>query len=61
MFVLTDRQSLILKVGKKKNFSYETKAPMSFIPIRRISLWCPIFKRKETICEPVFVPIANEI
>ena len=31
----------------KKSFSYETKALMSFISMRRMSLWCPITKRKE--------------
>ena len=31
----------------KKSFSYEPNASMSFIPIRKISLWCPIMKRKE--------------
>ena len=35
------------KNGWMKSFSYETKASMSFISMRRMSLWCPILKRKE--------------
>ena len=31
----------------QKSFSYESKESMSFIPTRRMSLWCPIMKRKE--------------
>ena len=35
------------KNGKKRSFSYEIKAPISFIPMRRMNLWCPIIKTKE--------------
>ena len=49
MFILIDRQSLILKNGGKKSFSYEDKAIMSFIAMRRMSL-------KILLCESVFVP-----
>ena len=38
MFVLIDGRTLILKNGGKKSFSCETKALMSFIPMRRMSL-----------------------
>ena len=37
------------KIGNKKSFSYETKASISLIPMRRMCLWCPIMKRKEII------------
>ena len=37
------------KNGKKRCFSYETKASISFIPMRRMRLWCLITKRKEII------------
>ena len=37
------------KNGRKRDFSYETKASKSFIPMRRICLWCPIIKRNEVI------------
>ena len=37
------------KIGNKRSFFYETKAPISFILIRRMSWWCPIMKRKEII------------
>ena len=37
------------KIGRKRSFSYETKASIIFIPMRRISLWCPIMKKKEII------------
>ena len=37
------------KIGRKRSFSYETKASIPFIPNRRMCLWCPIMKRKEII------------
>ena len=37
------------KNGGKRYFSYETKAWLSFIPMRRTHLWCLIVKRKEFI------------
>ena len=37
------------KNGWKRSFSYETKTSMSFIPMRKISLWFPIMKRKQII------------
>ena len=37
------------KNGRKWSFSYETNASKSFIPTRRMWLWCPILKRKEII------------
>ena len=35
--------------GGKRSFSYETKALTSFILIRRMTLWCPIMKKNESI------------
>ena len=35
------------KTGKNWCFSYETKASILFIPMRRICFWCRIMKRKE--------------
>ena len=32
------------KNGNKRSFSYDTKASISLIPLRRTSLWCPIMK-----------------
>ena len=40
-------KSIASKNGGKICFSNETKASISFIPMRRICLWCPIIKRKE--------------
>ena len=37
------------KIGNRRNFSYKTKASISFIPLRRMCLWYPIMKRKEII------------
>ena len=37
------------KNGRKRSFSYETKASISFISTRRMCLWCPIMKRREII------------
>ena len=39
------------KNGKKRSFSYETKASISFIPMRRMCLWCQIMKIKEIIMQ----------
>ena len=35
------------KIGNKRCFSYETKALISLIPLRRICLWFPIMNRKD--------------
>ena len=37
------------KNSRKRSFSYETKASISFIPTRRMCLWGPIMKGKEII------------
>ena len=37
------------KNGSKGSFSYESKASISLILMRRMCLWCPIMKRKEII------------
>ena len=37
------------KDRRKRTFSYETKASISYIPIRRISLWFLTMKRKDII------------
>ena len=49
MFIQIDKGTLILKNGGKRSFLYKTKELMSFIPMRRMSLWFPIMKRKEII------------
>ena len=43
------KMNLNSKNGGKTRFSYETKASKSIIPMRRMSLWCLIMKRKEII------------
>ena len=35
------------KIGNRRSFSYDTKASISLIPIRRTSLWCPIMTWNE--------------
>ena len=55
MFVLIDRRNLILKYSGRKSFLNETKASMTFILIRRMSLWCPIMKERRLLCEFMFV------
>ena len=37
------------KKDNKRSFSYDTKASISLIPMRRMWLWFPIMKRKEII------------
>ena len=44
-----EKRTLVPKIVKKDAFSYETIASISFIPTRRMCLWCPIIKRKEII------------
>ena len=45
------------KIGNKRSFSFETKASISLIPMRRMCLWLPIMKRKRLLCESMFIPI----
>ena len=45
------------KNDEKISFSNETKALMSFSPLRRMNLWCPIMKKMRLLYESVFVPI----
>ena len=45
------------KNSKKKSFSYETKASISFTLMMRICLWCPIIKEKRILCESMFTLI----
>ena len=33
------------KIGNKRSFTYETKAPISLIPKRIMCLWCSIIKK----------------
>ena len=44
-----DKQTLILKNGGKRSYSYKTKVSMSFIPMTRRRLWFKIIRRKEII------------
>ena len=44
MFVPLDKWTITLKNDGKRSFSFETKALISFILMRRISLWCAIMK-----------------
>ena len=37
------------KNGRERRFSYETKASIPFIPIRRMYLWCPTMKWNKSI------------
>ena len=46
MFATIGEWTLILKNGGEKKLFPWTEALMSFIPMRKISLWCPILKRK---------------
>ena len=39
----------------KKRFSHEAKASTSFIAMCRMSLWCPIMKKRRLLCAPIFV------
>ena len=49
------------KIANKSSFSYEIKALISLIPKRRMCFWCPITKRKEILCESMFIPIEIRI
>ena len=60
VLIQIDRRTLILKIGGKRSFSYETKASMLFIPIRRMSLWCQSWTERRLLCELIFVPIDRQ-
>ena len=49
VFVPINKRTLIPKNGGKRSFSFETKASLSFILIKRLCLWCPILKGKKII------------
>ena len=51
------RMNINSKNGRKKCFSYETKARMPFIPMRRMWFWCVIMKEKRLLCEFIFAQI----
>ena len=47
IFVPINKWTLTLKNNEKRSFCYETKASMSFIPMREMSLCCTMMKGKE--------------
>ena len=49
------------KNGRKRCFPYETKASISFIPMKTMCLWCPIKKKRGLLCESIFVQIDKRI
>ena len=49
MFVTIGKWPLTLNNDGNRRLSYEAKASMSFIPMRRMSLSCPIKKKKITM------------
>ena len=56
-FIPIEKRSWIPKNGGKRSFSYKTNDPMSLIPMKRMSLWSSITKKKgRLLCESVFVP-----
>ena len=48
-FIQIGNWTLILKNSGKRSLSHETKASMPVIPMRRMSLWFTIMKKKEII------------
>ena len=59
LFVQFKKWILILKMVERKSFSYETKASVPFIPMKKLCLWCPIMKKKTLLCESVFLLIGK--
>ena len=57
MFVKIDGTTLSPKNTAKKSFSYQAKAFISSILIRRICLWCPIMKKRRLLPATKFVMI----
>ena len=43
--------------SRKRSFSYQIKALLSFIPMKRMCLWYPIMKQKVLLWEFMFVQI----
>ena len=60
MSIQTVKRILILKNNGKRSFSNETKASMSFIPIRRTSLWFTIIKKMRLLAESIFIEIDKQ-
>ena len=60
MFILIDKRTLILKNVGKRNFSYETKASVSFIRMSKMTLRGLIMKGKGIISEFMFILIERE-
>ena len=55
------KKELYSKNRGKRCFSYETRASIPFILVRRMNLWHPIIKRKEIIMWIRVYPIENRI
>ena len=45
------------KIGNKRCFSFETKASISLILMRRMCLWFQAWREKGLLCESTFMPI----
>ena len=45
------------KTGRKRKFYYETKASLSFIPMKRMCLWFLVMKKRILLRESVFITI----
>ena len=45
------KTNFYFKNGGNSSFSYETKALISFIPMKRLCFWCPIMKWKEMMMQ----------
>ena len=49
------------KFGRKRSFSFKTKASISFIPMRRMRLLCPVMKRKKIYANPYLSQLIDEL
>ena len=52
IFVTIDKITFIAKNGGRKTISHQAKASVSFIPIRRMYLWCPVMKKRDYYVRP---------
>ena len=60
VFIPIERQTLIVKNGRKWGSSYEIEASISFIPTSIMCLWCPIIEKKEIITWICTYPIDKQ-
>ena len=61
MFISNEKWNLILKNSGKRSFSYETKAPMSFIPWGEYVYGTQSWKKRRLLWKSMFVLLSGKL